>query len=73
MIEVVLVDRLGRKIRCKCHVTDTIADLKKVVAKQTGTRCDKIRIQKSSTVYKDHITLDDYEVKDGQGLELFYN
>jgi len=25
------------------------------------------------TVYKDHITLEDYEVHDGMGLELYYN
>ena len=24
------------------------------------------------TVYKDHITLEDYEIHDGMGLELYY-
>ena len=24
------------------------------------------------TVYKDHITLDDYELKDGMNLEMYY-
>jgi len=24
-------------------------------------------------VYKDHISLDDYEIHDGMGLELYYN
>ena len=37
--------------------------------KQTNKR----RIQKWYTIYKDHITLDDYEVKDGSNLELYYN
>lgn len=37
MIEVVLNDRLGRKIRVKCNPSDTIGDLKKLVAAQTGT------------------------------------
>ena len=23
--------------------------------------------------YKDHVTLEDYEIKDGMGLELYYN
>ncbi|XP_955328.1 ubiquitin-like protein, putative [Theileria annulata] len=73
MIEVILNDRLGRKIRVKCNSDDTILDLKKLVAAQTGTRYDKIRIQKWYIVYKDHITLEDYEIKDGMGLELFYN
>ena len=38
-----------------------------------GTRPEKIRIQKWYTVYKDHITLADYEIHDGMGLELYYN
>ncbi|KAI8007339.1 Ubiquitin-like protein 5 [Camellia lanceoleosa] len=73
MIEVVLNDRLGKKVRVKCNEDDTIGDLKKLVAAQTGTRADKIRIQKWYNVYKDHITLKDYEIHDGMGLELYYN
>lgn len=73
MIEVILNDRLGRKIRVKCNPTDTIGDLKKLVAAQTGTRPEKIRIQKWYITYKDHITLQDYEINDGMGLELYYN
>ena len=52
---------------------DTIGDLKKLVAAQTGTRPEKIRIQKWYNVYKDHITLEDYEIHDGMGLEMYYN
>lgn len=73
MIEVVLNDRLGKKVRVKCNEDDTIGDLKKLVAAQTGTRADKIRIQKWYTIYKDRITLKDYEIHDGMGLELYYN
>ncbi|KAL3348460.1 hypothetical protein AABB24_021893, partial [Solanum stoloniferum] len=73
MIEVVLNDRLGKKVKVKCNEDDTIGDLKKLVAAQTGTRADKIRIQKWYNVYKDHITLKDYEIHDGMGLELYYN
>ncbi|MCD7470047.1 Ubiquitin-like 5 [Datura stramonium] len=62
MIEVVLNDRLGKKVRVKCNEDDTIGDVKKLVAAQTGTRPDKIRIQKWYTIYKDHITLKDYEI-----------
>lgn len=65
MIEVVLNDRLGKKIRVKCNEDDTVGDLKKLVAAQTGTRPEKIRIQKWHIVYKDHITLADYEIHDG--------
>ena len=73
MIEVVLNDRLGKKVRVKCNEDDTIGDLKKLVAAQIGTRPEKIKIQKWCTVYKDHITLEDYEIHDGMGLELYYN
>lgn len=48
----------GRKVRVKCEPDDTVGDLKKLVAAQTGTRPEKIRIQKSTIVYKDHITLE---------------
>ncbi len=44
MIEVVLNDRLGKKVRVKCNEDDTVGDLKKLVAAQTGTRPDKIRM-----------------------------
>uniref|UniRef100_A0A0D9YV97 Ubiquitin-like domain-containing protein n=1 Tax=Oryza glumipatula TaxID=40148 RepID=A0A0D9YV97_9ORYZ len=73
MIEVVLNDRLGKKVRVKCNEDDTIGDLKKLVAAQTGTRAEKIRIQKWYNIYKDHITLADYEIHDGMGLELYYD
>eukprot|EP00871_Galdieria_phlegrea_P004165 jgi/Galph1/474/GphlegSOOS_G5268.1 len=61
------------KIRVKCNPDDTIGDLKKLIAAQTGTRPEKIRIQKWYTVYKDHISLADYEIHDGMGLELYYD
>ncbi len=52
---------------------DTVGDLKKLIAAQTGTRPEKIRLQKWHTIYKDHITLGDYEIHDGMNLELYYN
>uniref|UniRef100_A0A8B9SEA4 Ubiquitin-like protein 5 n=2 Tax=Palaeognathae TaxID=8783 RepID=A0A8B9SEA4_APTOW len=42
MIEVVCNDRLGKKVRVKCNTEDSIRDLKKLIAAQTGTRWDKI-------------------------------
>jgi ubiquitin-like protein 5 len=73
MIEVVLKDRLGRSVRVKCNREDTIGDLKMLVAAQTGTAPEKLRLQKAHIVYRDHITLDDYEISDGFGFELYYN
>lgn len=72
MIEIVANDRLGKKVRVKCNPDDTVGDLKKLIAAQTGTRPEKLRLQKWHTILKDHITLADYEVKDGMSLELYY-
>ena len=73
MIEIVCDDRVGKKIRVKCNPDDTIGDLKKLIAAQIGTRPEKIRLQKYYSVFKDHITLEDYEIKDGSNIELYYN
>lgn len=70
MIEVLCNDRLGRKVRVKCLPSDTIGDFKKLLSVQLGTPADKIILKKGYTVFKDHITLDDYEVHDGMSLEL---
>jgi ribosomal protein S3 len=43
----------GKKVRVKCNPDDTIGDLKKLIAAQTGTRPEKIRLQKWHTVFKD--------------------
>lgn len=72
MLEIIVNDRLGKKVRIKCNEDDTIGDLKKLIAAQTGTRHDKLILKKWYTVYKDHITLEDYEIKDGMNLELYY-
>ncbi|CAK9441224.1 uncharacterized protein LODBEIA_P50930 [Lodderomyces beijingensis] len=72
MIEVQANDRLGKKIRVKCLLEDTIGDLKKVLSLQIGTSYEKIVLKKGHRVYKDHISLDDYEVHDGFNFELYY-
>ncbi|MBN3310195.1 UBL5 protein, partial [Amia calva] len=59
MIEVVCNDRLGKKVRVKCNSDDTIGDLKKLIAAQTGTRWDKIVLKKWYTIFKDHVSLGD--------------
>ncbi|KAK3530584.1 hypothetical protein QTP86_028833, partial [Hemibagrus guttatus] len=38
---------------------DTIGDLKKLIAAQTGTRWDKIVLKKWYTIFKDHVSLAD--------------
>ncbi|KAF9345779.1 Ubiquitin-like 5 [Mortierella sp. NVP85] len=73
MIEVVCNDRLGKKVRVKCNPDDTIGDLKLLIAAQTGTTHERIVLKKWYTTYKDHITLEDYEIHDGMNLELYYS
>ncbi len=52
MIEIVCNDRLGNKVRIKCKADDTIGNVKKIIAAQSGHRADKIRLQKWYTVFK---------------------
>lgn len=59
MIEITCNDRLGKKVRVKCNPDDTIGDLKKLIAAQTGTKSEKIVLKKWYTIYKDPIRLCD--------------
>ncbi|SCV68356.1 BQ2448_477 [Microbotryum intermedium] len=70
LIEIIANDRLGQKVRVKCDSEDTVGDLKKLIAAQTGTKAEKIVLKKWYTIYKDHITLSDYEINDGMSLEM---
>merc|ERR1712038_536646 len=72
MIEITVNDRLGKKVRVKGNEDDTIGDLKKLIAAQTGTKADKIVLKKWYNIFKDHIKLEDYEIHDGMNLELYY-
>lgn len=72
MIEVVVNDRLGKKVRVKCLAEDSVGDFKKVLSLQIGTQPNKIVLQKGGSVLKDHISLEDYEVHDQTNLELYY-
>ena len=73
MIEIFVNDRIGKKVRIKCFTTDTIWNLKQLIAAHIGTKPEKIKLQKAYTIFKDNITLSDYEIKDGCSLELYYN
>lgn len=72
MIEVEANDRLGKKVKVKCLPTDTVGDLKKMLGLQLGTSHEKLVLKKGYQVYKDHISLEDYEVHDGFNFELYY-
>ena len=53
MMEVIVNDRLGQKVRVKCMPEDTIGELKMLISAHTGVRAEKIRLQKSHVIYKD--------------------
>lgn len=72
MIEIICNDRLGKKVRVKCNPDDTVGDLKKMLALQTGTKPEKIVLKKWYTIFKDHVKLEDYEINDGYNLEMYY-
>jgi hypothetical protein len=46
MIEVVLNDRLGKKVRVKVNSDDTVLTLKKLAAAQLGSHWDRLIIKK---------------------------
>ena len=46
MIEVVLNDRLGKKVRVKVNSDDTVETLKKLTAAQLGTHWDRLVVKK---------------------------
>ncbi|ALC49512.1 ubl [Drosophila busckii] len=69
MIEITCNDRLGKKVRVKCNPDDTIGDLKKLIAAQTGTKHEKIVLKKWYTIYKDPIRLSDCK----HSIDLYFN
>lgn len=73
MIEVIANDRHGRKERIKCFPTDTVLMLKKLIAAKLGTRHEKLKLQRANAVLNDQISLEDYEIKNGSSLEIYYN
>ena len=44
MMEVIVNDRLGQKVRVKCMPEDSIFNLKQLIAAHTGIRAEKIRL-----------------------------
>ncbi|XP_057558130.1 ubiquitin-like protein 5 [Hippopotamus amphibius kiboko] len=72
MIELVCNDLLGMKVCVKYNTDDTIGDLKKLIAVQTGTHWNKIVLKKWYLISKHHMPLGDYETQVGTNLELYY-
>ncbi|XP_008050034.1 ubiquitin-like protein 5 [Carlito syrichta] len=72
MTEVVCNGHLGKRVCVKCNTDDTIGDLKKLIAAQTGTRWNKIVLKKGYRIFKNHVSLGDCEIHNSMNLELYY-
>lgn len=73
MIEIIVNDRYGSKERIKCYPTDTVENFKMLISAKTGTKNERIKLQKGPKILHDHITLDDYEIKHGMSIEMYYS
>lgn len=73
MIEIICNDRLGRKTAVKCLPEDSVGDLKKVLGVQIGMDHDRIVLKRGYMIFKDHISLEDYEINNGASVELYYS
>jgi len=73
LMEIIVNDRLGRKVRVKCSPEDTVEDLKILIGAQIGTDPSKIHLKKWYTeiLHRDGVTLRDREISDGMSLELY--
>ncbi|XP_021574141.1 ubiquitin-like protein 5 [Carlito syrichta] len=72
MIGVVCNNCLGKKGCVKCNTDNTLGDLKKLIAAQTGTRWNKTVLKKWYMIFKTQVSLKNYEIHDGLNLELYY-
>ena len=64
-------NRLGRREVIPCSSTDTIGDFKKLAALYLGTKVEAIMLKRQGQrPLKDTLTLKDYEIGNGSGLDL---
>jgi len=71
MIVIKINDRLGTASKVPCLASDTIGDLKKLVAMRIGRKPHEIMLKRQSErPFKDFLTLADYGVSDGVQLDL---
>jgi len=74
VLEVVLSDRVGKRVKVKCKEKATIADLKKEAARTLGMKqVDRIRLQRGPDILRDAVLLEDYEILNGTALDLYYD
>jgi hypothetical protein len=71
MIVVNINDRLGTKSAIPCLGSDTVGQLKLMVAARIGREKGQIMLKRQGErPFKDHITLEDYGISNGVQLDL---
>eukprot|EP00106_Octopus_bimaculoides_P009412 XP_014776854.1 PREDICTED: ubiquitin-like protein 5 [Octopus bimaculoides] len=69
MLEITCNDRLGKKVRVKCKYPSASKEMNSL---PLYCMCFLFLSSFRYTIFKDHITLNDYEIHDGMNLELYY-
>lgn len=71
MIVVNVNDRLGTKTAIPCLPSDTIGQLKLMIAARIGRESTQIMLRRQGErPFKDQLTLDDYGISNGVQLDL---
>lgn len=71
LITIHVNDRLGTKATIPCLSSDSIRDLKLLVAAQIGREPHEILLKRQGErPFKDFLTLEDYSIKNGMQLDL---
>ena len=72
LMEIRVNNRMGICTHVKCAKTDTVGDLLKIIAAQTGTIAEKIQLKKGNINLNPKIVLDDYEISHGCSVDLYH-
>ncbi|CEJ89487.1 Putative Ubiquitin-like modifier hub1 [[Torrubiella] hemipterigena] len=71
MIIVHINDRLGTKSAVPCLPSDTVGQLKMMIAARIGRKANQIMLRRQGErPFKDQLTLDDYGISNGVQLDL---
>ncbi|KAL8760642.1 MAG: hypothetical protein Q9184_003179 [Pyrenodesmia sp. 2 TL-2023] len=71
LIRILVNNRLGTRLEITCAPYDSIGDVKKIVAFQSGIKPETIVLKRQGMQpFKDALTLEDYEVGNGSSLDL---
>ncbi|MEN2496432.1 MAG: ubiquitin-like modifier hub1 [Marteilia pararefringens] len=72
LIEIRVNNRMGICTHIKCTPKDTVGDVLKLIAAQTGTNHEKIQLKLWHRILNPLVTLEDYEIKHGSSVDLYH-